>query len=76
MTSLSLGAGVLEEDLGVDCADAFFLVAAFTGKTPPARPFVEFDIVGVSISLVSERTMVDPFRCLSPSFHWTLRRCS
>lgn len=73
ITSLSLGAGVLDEGLDVDCAGAFFLVAALTGKTPPERPFVELDIVGVSKSLVSERTMIDPFRYLSPVLHLNFR---
>lgn len=45
MISLSFSAGVLPEDLAVEDALAFFLAAALTGRTPPARPFDGFDII-------------------------------
>jgi hypothetical protein len=45
MISLSFSAGVLPEDLTVEEALAFFLAAALTCRTPPARPFDIFDIV-------------------------------
>lgn len=45
MISLNLGAVVLWDDFDPDCVVVFFLVAAFTGKTPPERPLDGFDIV-------------------------------
>ena len=50
MISLSRGAGILEVVFDPDCGAAFFLAAAFTGKTP--RPLV--DIVEDSDSFVDE----------------------
>ena len=41
MMSLSRGAGVLCDDLDVDWAAAFFLVAALTGRTPAERPLLD-----------------------------------
>ena len=38
MISLNLGAGSLADPFDPDCAVAFFLAAAFTGRTPPERP--------------------------------------
>jgi hypothetical protein len=45
MINLNLGAGVLCDDLDADCTAAFFLAAAFTGRTPAGRPLDWLDIV-------------------------------